>query len=69
MQLGRRFGVDAKQPILRVDGPYSTPTEHFSDFNSIILVGAGIGITPFASVLRSLLKYRWRYGGLMIFSS
>ena len=28
---------------MRVDGPYSTPTEHFKDYNAVMLIGAGIG--------------------------
>ena len=38
-----------------VDGPYGSPTQYHEDFNTVLLVGAGIGVTPFASVLRHLL--------------
>ncbi len=37
-----------------VDGPYGTPSAHIFDYEHAILVGAGIGVTPFASVLKSL---------------
>ncbi|KAJ1660702.1 hypothetical protein IWQ61_000410 [Dispira simplex] len=41
-------------PQIRVDGPFGAPTEHVFDYEVSILVGAGIGVTPFASVLKSL---------------
>ena len=28
----------------------------------MMMVGAGVGLTPSASILRSVLKYRWRKG-------
>ncbi len=31
-------------------------------YNHTLLVGAGIGMTPCASILRGALKYRWRKG-------
>jgi hypothetical protein len=40
LKLGRQFGVDPCQQILHVDGPYSTPTDRFTDFNTIMLIGA-----------------------------
>lgn len=57
--VGRQLGPDG-QPILRVDGPYSAPAEHYSSYKTIMLVGAGIGLTPCVSVLTALTKYRWR---------
>ncbi|KAJ1969730.1 hypothetical protein IWQ62_000432 [Dispira parvispora] len=41
-------------PRIRVDGPFGAPTEHVFDYEVSVLVGAGIGVTPFASVLKSL---------------
>ncbi|KAJ1975517.1 hypothetical protein H4R34_004305 [Dimargaris verticillata] len=41
-------------PRLLVDGPYGTPTEHVFDYEVAVLVGAGIGVTPYASILKSL---------------
>ncbi|MFO0554780.1 MAG: ferric reductase-like transmembrane domain-containing protein [Polyangiaceae bacterium] len=37
-----------------VDGPYGTPSAHIFEHEHAVLVGAGIGVTPFASVLKSL---------------
>ena len=53
--VGRRFGPDGQQ-ILRVDGPHSAPSEHFSNYQTVMLIGAGIGLTPCASILTSLLR-------------
>ena len=57
-QLGRLNGPD-NAPILRVDGP-----EHYTSYGTVMLVGAGIGLTPCASVLcatgkRQLQKSLW----------
>ncbi|KAJ1989746.1 hypothetical protein H4R33_001949 [Dimargaris cristalligena] len=41
-------------PRIMVDGPFGAPTEHVFDYEVSVLVGAGIGVTPFASVLKSL---------------
>lgn len=45
-----------------VDGPYGAPAQDFTKYEVSILIGAGIGVTPFAAVLRDLLhKYSaWR---------
>jgi predicted ferric reductase len=32
-----------------VDGPFGTSSEEFLDYETVLLVGAGIGVTPFAS--------------------
>jgi len=40
-----------------VDGPFGAPAEEFEKFETLILVGAGIGVTPMASILKDL-KYK-----------
>ncbi|XP_078540195.1 NADPH oxidase 5 [Lissotriton helveticus] len=42
-----------------VDGPFGTPTRRIFTSEHAVLVGAGIGITPFASILQSIM-YRYR---------
>ncbi|XP_008410865.1 NADPH oxidase 5 isoform X2 [Poecilia reticulata] len=42
-----------------VDGPYGTPTRQIFASEHAVLIGAGIGITPFASILQSIM-YRYR---------
>ena len=38
-----------------IDGPYGTPSQDIFDSEHAVLVAAGIGITPFASILQSLM--------------
>ena len=59
--LGRQFDVKQTQ-IVRVDGPHSAPSEHYVQYNTLMVVGAGVGMTPCASILTALLKYRWKKG-------
>ncbi|XP_056272236.1 NADPH oxidase 5 isoform X2 [Pseudoliparis swirei] len=42
-----------------IDGPYGTPTRQIFTSEHAVLIGAGIGITPFASILQSIM-YRYR---------
>eukprot|EP00750_Incisomonas_marina_P017975 INCI2668.2.p1 GENE.INCI2668.2~~INCI2668.2.p1 ORF type:complete len:886 (-),score=109.95 INCI2668.2:1911-4568(-) len=59
--VGKMTGVDGKR-LLRIDGPHSSPSQHFDAYHHTMLVGAGIGMTPCASILRGALKYKWRKG-------
>lgn len=59
VQLGRRLGPDSR-PILRVDGPHTAPATHYRHYGTVMIIGAGIGMTPCASILTAMLKYRWR---------
>lgn len=38
-----------------IDGPYGTPSAHIFDSRFAVFIGAGIGVTPFASVLASFV--------------
>jgi NADPH oxidase len=60
-KLGYRLGshadnilVSAELPSLYVDGPFGTPSQEVFQYETVVLIGAGIGITPFASILKSL---------------
>jgi len=48
------YTPDGNPLELFVDGPYGTATEEVFGFEVLILVGAGIGVTPFASILKTL---------------
>lgn len=37
-----------------VDGPFGTASEDVFDYEVSMLVGCGIGVTPFASILKSI---------------
>lgn len=60
LHVGRRYGPDGFNQILRVDGPHSAPSEHYGSYGTVMLIGAGIGLTPCASILTALLRYRWK---------
>lgn len=40
---------------LLLDGPFGAPAQGYRDYSVLLLVGAGIGVTPFASVLSDLV--------------
>ncbi|HWA76767.1 MAG TPA: EF-hand domain-containing protein [Polyangiaceae bacterium] len=40
---------------VHIDGPFGSPSMHVFESRYAVLVGAGIGVTPFASVLEDLL--------------
>ena len=42
-------------PVVRVEGPIGASSQGFSDHEVVVLIGAGIGITPMISVIRELL--------------
>ena len=46
--------IGGKAVELYVDGPYGSASEDVFGFEVMILVGAGIGVTPFASILKTL---------------
>jgi len=50
-------------PVVRIDGPYGAPAEDVFKSEVAILVGAGIGVTPFASILKHVW-YRQKRGTL-----
>uniref|UniRef100_A0A8R7QFB4 Respiratory burst oxidase-like protein E n=1 Tax=Triticum urartu TaxID=4572 RepID=A0A8R7QFB4_TRIUA len=43
-------------PKLLVDGPYGAPAQDFRNYDVLLLVGLGIGATPFISILKDLLN-------------
>ncbi|XP_072126674.1 NADPH oxidase 1 [Mobula birostris] len=47
-------GPKQTQPRIAVDGPFGTASEDVFHYEVSVLVGAGIGVTPFASVLKSI---------------
>ncbi|OKL63600.1 hypothetical protein UA08_02019 [Talaromyces atroroseus] len=48
-------------PRLYVDGPFGSASEDVFKYEVAMLVGAGIGVTPFASILKSIW-YRMNHG-------
>ncbi|XP_028442127.1 NADPH oxidase 5 [Perca flavescens] len=60
-QVSAKFGENHRFCNIKcyVDGPYGTPTRQIFTSEHAVLIGAGIGITPFASILQSIM-YRYR---------
>lgn len=46
---------DSKFPRLRIDGPYGAPAQDYRKYDVLLLIGLGIGATPFISILKDLL--------------
>ena len=44
-------------PKLLIDGPYGAPAQDYRKYDVLLLVGLGIGATPFISILKDLLNY------------
>ncbi|KAF9738396.1 hypothetical protein PMIN04_011178 [Paraphaeosphaeria minitans] len=47
-----------KLPKLRIDGPYGAPAEDVFDNEISVLIGTGIGVTPWSSILKHI--WHWR---------
>lgn len=48
-------GPSGTAPIrIAINGPFGAPAQRFHDFTHTLVVGAGIGITPFAGILADL---------------
>lgn len=47
-----------KMPQLRVDGPYGAPAEDVFENEIAVLIGTGIGVTPWASILKNIWHMR-----------
>jgi len=44
--------VNRVLPRVMVDGPFGSASEDFLKYETVLLVGGGIGVTPFASILK-----------------
>jgi respiratory burst oxidase len=47
--------VSSSNLVVKVEGPIGASSQGFSDYEIVVLVGAGIGVTPMISVLKQLL--------------
>jgi NADPH oxidase 1 len=45
-------------PALRIDGPYGAPAEDVFDNEIAVMIGTGIGVTPWASILKDIWHMR-----------
>lgn len=60
VQKGRVVGPDGKQLFL-IDGPHSAPTQHMTEYNICMVAGAGIGLTPVAACMQSVVFHKWKF--------
>ncbi|GJN40272.1 hypothetical protein PR202_gb29467 [Eleusine coracana subsp. coracana] len=47
---------DPRFPKLYIDGPYGAPAQNYRKYDILLLIGLGIGATPFISILKDLLN-------------
>jgi len=47
-----------EMPEIRIDGPYGAPAEDVFDNEVAVLIGTGIGVTPWAAVLKNIWHLR-----------
>lgn len=47
-----------KMPAIRIDGPYGAPAEDVFENEIAVLIGTGIGVTPWASILKNIWHLR-----------
>merc|ERR1719245_1401059 len=53
--------VQLAEPFtIYVDGPFGSPSSNFYRAEHAVLIGTGIGITPFASILQSIMHRYWQ---------
>lgn len=50
------FPCNCSMPKLLIDGPYGAPAQDYMKYDVLLLVGLGIGATPFISILKDLLN-------------
>jgi respiratory burst oxidase len=48
--------ADFKGLVVKVEGPMGASSQGFGDYPIVVLIGAGIGVTPMMSVLKQLLQ-------------
>ena len=58
-QIALNFPVGKPLEIF-IDGPYGAPSSHIFRAQHAVLVGTGIGVTPFASILQSIMHRYWK---------
>ncbi len=50
-----------KKPLeIFVDGPFGAPSSNIFRAEHAVLIGTGIGVTPFASILQSIMHRYWQ---------
>ncbi|OQR93685.1 ferric reductase [Achlya hypogyna] len=45
-------------PVVHLDGPVGAPTQAYHRYSTVVMIGGGIGVTPFASILKDTV-HKW----------
>lgn len=53
--------INIEFPKIKVLGPFGAPTQKYKDFKRLVFIAAGIGATPFASILNQIDKEKESY--------
>ncbi|KAJ7535860.1 hypothetical protein O6H91_12G048800 [Diphasiastrum complanatum] len=48
---------ESRFPKLLIDGPYGAPAQDHTKYDVLLLIGLGIGATPFISILKDMLNH------------
>ncbi len=56
--------ADKDDVVVHVDGPFGAPAEFFNSYDDVIFIASGVGVTPFSSILISILYQMKRNQGL-----
>uniref|UniRef100_A0ACD5U2L2 Uncharacterized protein n=1 Tax=Avena sativa TaxID=4498 RepID=A0ACD5U2L2_AVESA len=48
-------GEETRFPKVFIDGPFGAPAQNYKKYDILLLIGLGIGATPFISILKDLL--------------
>ena len=54
-QIGYHIAQGSPLPEMSLDGPYGGGSQNWPNYKVAVLVGGGIGVTPFASILKDLV--------------
>lgn len=49
-------GAQAEFPTIWIKGPFGAPAQDYTKFDILLLIGLGIGATPFVSIIKDLLN-------------
>lgn len=60
----QRLGdITADDIEVHIAGPFGAPAQHIDQFDRLVLIGGGVGATPFCSVVKSLDNYMIQWLG------
>uniref|UniRef100_M8BNT2 Respiratory burst oxidase-B-like protein n=1 Tax=Aegilops tauschii TaxID=37682 RepID=M8BNT2_AEGTA len=57
------LGGRLKYPTVLIDGPYGAPAQDYKQYETLLLVGLGIGATPMISIIKDIINNMKRLPG------